>query len=119
MSMEFIRVFLRVFFLIFGRVLPILVFLAGIITGTAPFLARLEHISFGNAVYFAWITATTVGYGDFSPHTSIAKLICVLLAIVGIINTGMLVAVAINAVRIAIGQGPDLDTGRACNLTKR
>lgn len=47
-------------------------FIAGICFAVA------EHISVGNGLYWAVTTATTVGYGDVTPHNSLGKLIAVL-----------------------------------------
>lgn len=43
-----------------------------------------ENVSFGESLWWAIATATTVGYGDISPHTAIGKLAAVLLMFVGI-----------------------------------
>src|SRR5579863_5173523 len=40
--------------------------------------AAAEHISDGNGLYWAVTTATTVGYGDITPHNTVGKWIAVL-----------------------------------------
>lgn len=37
----------------------------------------IEHVSLGIALYWAVATATTVGYGDVTPHTSAGRVISV------------------------------------------
>lgn len=49
-----------------------------------------EHMSFGNALWWAFVTTTTVGYGDISPVTPGGRIIAVILMIVGIGFIGML-----------------------------
>lgn len=49
-----------------------------------------EHVSLGESFWWAIATATTVGYGDISPHTIVGKIVALLLMIVGIGIIGML-----------------------------
>ena len=67
----------------------------------AVVIAATEKVSFGKAVYFSFITGLTVGYGDIVPSTSIGRLTSVLIALAGILFTGLVVAVAVHAVRRA------------------
>lgn len=46
--------------------------------------------SFGDAIWWSYVTATTVGYGDISPKTSLGRLIAGILMITGIGFIGML-----------------------------
>lgn len=49
-----------------------------------------ESVSLSESFWWAIATATTVGYGDISPHTAIGKFAAVLLMFVGIGFIGML-----------------------------
>ncbi|GIM30088.1 potassium channel protein [Clostridium polyendosporum] len=49
-----------------------------------------ENMSFGDAIWWAYVTATTVGYGDISPATGIGRIIAAVLMLVGIGFIGML-----------------------------
>ncbi|MEK1304817.1 potassium channel family protein [Limosilactobacillus fermentum] len=49
-----------------------------------------EKVDFANALWWSITTATTVGYGDISPTTSIGKLAAVMVMIIGIGFIGML-----------------------------
>ena len=46
--------------------------------------------SFGDALWWAFVTATTVGYGDLSPVTGIGRFIAMILMLLGIGFIGML-----------------------------
>jgi len=51
---------------------------------TAAIYSLTEQSSFSDALWWAVVTATTVGYGDISPHTGLGRLAAVLLMINGI-----------------------------------
>ena len=43
-----------------------------------------EHVSYDQSLWWAIATATTIGYGDISPHTPLGKFAAILLMIIGI-----------------------------------
>ena len=49
-----------------------------------------EDISIGNALWWSFVTITTVGYGDISPGTPIGRIIAGIIMLVGIGFLGML-----------------------------
>jgi voltage-gated potassium channel len=53
---------------------------------------------FGESLYFSFITGLTIGYGDIVVKTPFARLLAVLLGLIGIIFTGIMVAAALRAV---------------------
>jgi uncharacterized membrane protein len=57
---------------------------------------------FADALYFAFVTGLTIGYGDIVMHTPVGRLIALLIALVGILFSGLIVAVAVHAVRESI-----------------
>ena len=64
-------------------------------------IAATEKIPIGDAIYFAFITGLTIGYGDIVAHSMTGRVISVLLGLVGILFTGLITAVAVHAVRDA------------------
>jgi voltage-gated potassium channel len=60
-------------------------------------IALVEGISIGNSMYFSFITAFTIGYGDITPITIIGRVLAILMGLIGIIFTGLVVAVATRA----------------------
>jgi voltage-gated potassium channel len=69
-----------------------------LIAGAAA-ISVLEKIPFGEAVYFAFITGLTIGYGDIVAHTALGRIVCVALGFIRIIFSGLVVASATLAVR--------------------
>jgi voltage-gated potassium channel len=107
--MKFTKDFLIIFWYLFIHLLPIWGFLSVVITLFGVVLAKLEGLAIGTGIYFAWITATTVGYGDIIPVNGSSRIVCVLLAIIGIINTGIILSIALNASRSAMERNLDMD----------
>ncbi len=48
--------------------------------------------TFSDAVYFSFVTLTTLGYGDITPQTPLARNLCAMLAVIGQIYLTVLVA---------------------------
>ncbi len=48
--------------------------------------------NFGDALWWAFCTVTTVGYGDYTPVTAYGRVLAVLLMIGGVVLVGMIVA---------------------------
>lgn len=63
--------------------------------------------TFGDALWWAIVTATTVGYGDIAPVTPIARVIAVVLMLVGIGTLGMITGSI--ATYFLTDEEPDLD----------
>lgn len=64
-------------------------------------LWKLEPLCFWQGQYLAFITALTVGYGDFYPKTLPGQMIAILLGFLGIVLTGTFIAVVIRAIQLA------------------
>lgn len=47
-------------------------------------ISKVEHMPFTDALWWSFVTATTVGYGDLSPTTDVGRIIAALLMLVGI-----------------------------------
>ncbi len=75
-----------------------LALLALILVGAAV-IAGVENIPIEEAIYFSFITGLTVGYGDIVPNTTVGRIVCVALGFIGIIFSGLVVAITVHAVR--------------------
>lgn len=89
--------FLRTFFTLLLALTPIWGVLAVIISTLGIFIGILEGIGWRDGLYFGWITGVTVGYGDIVPTRALTKFLSVVIGIIGIINTGIFVSIALNA----------------------
>ena len=95
--MEFTFRFLHVFFVDLLYASPLLACLVLLIALIGSLIGRIEGWSRFDALYHAFINATTVGYGDFRPTRRSSKKLAIALAFVGLVFTGMVVAIALHA----------------------
>jgi len=86
------------FFIIIGRLQAVFLALSALILGIAVVIRHLEKMPFGESLYFSFITGLTIGYGDIVVKTPLARLLAVLLGLIGIIFTGIMVAAALRAI---------------------
>ena len=60
-------------------------------------ISQVEDIKLGDAIYFAFITGLSIGYGDISPETGLGKVVSVAIGLVGMLFVGLTVAIATRA----------------------
>ena len=82
--------------------LPVLLTLAAAITLLGQVVGTSEGWSRFESVYWSFITATTVGYGDIRPVKRGSRICAVLIAFLGLVLTGILIAVAVHAATLAL-----------------
>jgi Ion channel len=61
----------------------------------------LERWRPGDAVYFTFVTGLTIGYGDLVPQRGLSRILAVLIGILGILLTGLVVAIGVRALQAA------------------
>jgi len=105
--MEFTWDFIRMFSVGLFYAAPLLATLALLIVVLGHVLGRLEGWSKFDALYHAFITATTVGYGDFHPSRKRSKVLAIAITFVGIIFTGIMVAIALHSAAHAFKETHD------------
>ena len=85
-----------------GRIIPYLAFVLMSITLIAALVVRLfahgEFSSYGESVWWAAQTVTTVGYGDIIPATPFSKVIAVFVMIFGVATASLTTAVITSVV---------------------
>lgn len=64
-------------------------------------IGRLEEWPVGDAAYFTFVTGLTIGYGDLVPTRIITRFLAVLIAFCGILLTGLVAAVGVQALNAA------------------
>jgi len=104
-SIKFFRYVFRIIkfiWPIFSSLL-ILIMLLGIVIGIR------EGWTIGNSLYFAFITGFTIGYGDITPQYPLTKILAVAIGLVGFLFTGILVAIAVQALQFTIRGETPLD----------
>ena len=99
--MGFTLIFLEFFLRGLLYTSPVLLLLALLIASLGLWIGRKEGWSVSDTIYFAFITATTVGYGDFHPKHTPCKYVAISIAIIGVLFTGIIVATGLYAVEVA------------------
>ena len=83
--------------------LPLLLGLALAITLLGQVVGKKEGWTRFDSLYWSFITATTVGYGDFRPVQRKSQIMAIIIAFLGLTLTGILIAVAVQAATLALG----------------
>ena len=94
--------FTNLFFRAIWHVRAIILALIALVVVGAAAIAHVEKMAFGDALYFAFVTGLTIGYGDIVMHTPLGRVIALLIALGGILFSGLIVAVLVYAVRESI-----------------
>lgn len=95
--MEFSITFIEILLLGLLLVSPILLMLCAIISVLGLIVGYMESWRKFDALYWAFITALTVGYGDVLPLKKISKVLSVIITFVGLMLAGILVAITVEA----------------------
>ena len=107
--MEFTFQFIKLFFYGLGLAAPLLIFLVALIILLGQIVGKRESWKRFDSLYWSFITATTVGYGDIRPVAPLSRLLAVLIAFTGVIFTGIVVALAINAASVSLKSHHDVN----------
>ena len=71
-------------------------------------IGLVEGWSVGDSIYFTFITALTIGYGDIASRQALARALAIGIGVSGLLLTGVIAAIAVHAMRTALN---DSDTG--------
>ena len=82
--------------------LPLSLSLATAVALPGLVAGRKEGWSRFDSVYWSFITATTVGYGDIQPMKRASKIFAVVIALLGLTLTGILIALGVHAATLAL-----------------
>jgi voltage-gated potassium channel len=100
MLASFIRQFLRAIW----HVKSVTLALITLVVAGAGAITLFEKMPFADTLYFAFVTGLTIGYGDIVPQTHLGRLVALLIGLVGILFTGLMVAVLVFAVQESIAE---------------
>jgi len=99
--MELLLDFMKTYLSRFLVLWPFIAFLTVVIAALGLQVGKMERWTPSNALYFAFITATAVGYGDFHPTKRRSKWLGIVIALIGVLLTGLIVAIGLEAVSYA------------------
>ena len=94
--------FIKQFCIGLWLMLPLLLTLAVGIMLLGRAVGRQEGWSPFDSFYWSFITATTVGYGDIRPIKRKSRVFAVIVAFLGLLLTGIIIAVAVHAATTAL-----------------
>jgi voltage-gated potassium channel len=80
----------------------VLVVFALVIALAGVLISRFDKLPLGESIYYAFITAFTVGFGDIAPKSKSARLVTIVLSFLGLLLVGIVVAVAVHALDLAL-----------------
>lgn len=95
--MEFTLSFMRLFLWGIYLISPILIFFMVLIFALGQIAGRIEGWKRFNTFYWSFITAMTVGYGDIHPTRKSSRTISILIALLGVMFTGVIVAITVTS----------------------
>ena len=81
------------------RVKAVILALIALVVAGAVAITLFEKMPFADSLYFAFVTGLTIGYGDIVLNSPLGRLLALLIGFVGILFTGLMVAVLVYAVR--------------------
>lgn len=80
---------------------PIIAGLLGVMVALGCAIALIEDWSLFEGVYFAFVSGLTIGYGDLAPKAPLARVLAITIGFTGIVLTGLVAAVAVQALYAA------------------
>jgi hypothetical protein len=100
----------RLFFVEFAQQVrllwPILSGIILVMAGTGITIGRIENWRIDEALYFTFVTGLTIGYGDLAPSHLVARLLALVIGFAGIVLTGLIAAVSVQALRATGDRDP-------------
>jgi Ion channel len=83
---------------------PLLLNLLLIIMLLGYLVGKREGWSRFDSLYWAFVTATTVGYGDLRPTKRGSRVIAIVIAVLGLVTAGIVIALSVHAATKALGR---------------
>ncbi len=99
--MEFTFTFLKTFLYGLYYTAPLLLSIVFTTICLGQIVGHIESWKRFDALYWSFITATTVGYGDIRPSYRTSRVLSIFIALTGLIFTGIIVAIAVRSASYA------------------
>ena len=80
---------------------PILSGLLVTIVTLGVIIGLMEGWSLQESIYFAFVSGLTIGYGDLAPKMLLTGVLAIVIGICGVLVTGLVAAIAVNALNDA------------------
>ena len=81
---------------------PILSILLSLMVGLGIVISLIEGWPLVDGLYFAFVSGLTIGYGDLVPKTLLSRTLAICIGFNGILLTGLVAAVAVQALTAAL-----------------
>jgi hypothetical protein len=81
---------------------PILSALVVLMVALGVVVGIIEDWPLRDSLYFAFISGLTIGYGDLVPKALLARVLAVVIGITGILLTGLVAAIGVQALLAAM-----------------
>jgi len=95
--MDFTITFVKIFLWGIYLMSPVIFMMSVFIVIWGLIVGKIESWTKFDALYWAFITALTIGYGDIKPTKKSSRVISVILGTFGIMLTGILVAITVES----------------------
>jgi Ion channel len=99
-SRQIRRIFFRELFRLVRVVWPIISWVLFAMAGPGLLIGQIEGWRIDEALYFTFVTGLTIGYGDLTPRHVVSRLLAVVIGFAGILLTGLIVALSVEALRV-------------------
>ena len=106
-----INSFTRYFFRVVWQIKSVVLLQIALIAAGAATVHIVEKMPLVDALYFAFITGLTIGYGDIVVKTAIGKLTAIFIGFIGVLFTGLMAAILVFAVRESYEDSKKNDRG--------
>src|SRR5882672_5080627 len=93
------RIFIMALFRQIRIIWPVLSGVLFVMVGAGLLIGRIEGWRTDDALYFTFVTGLTIGYGDLTPQHITTRLLAIIIGFAGIVLTGLVAAVSVQALR--------------------
>jgi hypothetical protein len=95
------RQFLAEFWRGLALIWPILSVLLGLMVALGMVIGLLEDWRMLDAIYFAFVSGLTIGYGDLVPKRTLSRALAIAIGLAGVLLVGLIAAVGVRALERA------------------